>query len=188
MSEFVTDPMTPHLAGFIRGGDPAGMCPDLWARAIVEYDVTSVLDVGCGDGATIDWFAARGCRVMGIDGYPQAHPNIVRHDYSIAALALGSRFDLGWSNEFVEHVEERHVPNFMQTFLACRHVMVTHALPGQPGHHHVNCRDDDWWIARFAEHGFAFDEDATDMARLLAPDDSYFRRSGLVLHNETGLA
>lgn len=185
--EFVTDPEHPHLAGFIRGGDPAGMCPELWLWAIDTYRVESVIDVGCGDGAVLDWFHERGIKAVGIDGYPQQHPAVVLHDYTLGPLTI-SAADLAWSNEFVEHVEPRHVGHFMATFKAARVVMVTHALPGQPGHHHVNCRDDDWWIVCFVNHGFGFDAGATDLARKLAPPDSYFRRSGLVFHNETRLA
>ena len=47
-----------------------------------------------------------------------------------------------------------------------RYACVTHAEPGQNGHHHVNCQTTDYWIKVFAEHGFEHIAEETRMFRL----------------------
>lgn len=49
-------------------------------------------------------------------------------------------------------------------------VAMTHALPGQPGHHHVNCKNADYWIKIFNEYGFEYLEDYSISLRNLLPD------------------
>jgi hypothetical protein len=39
--------------------------------------------------------------------------------------------------------------------------MVTAAPPGYAGHHHVNCRNLDYWEGAFNSSGFYYDEDMT---------------------------
>jgi hypothetical protein len=56
---------------------------------------------------------------------------------------------------------------------------MTHAFPGQPGHHHVNCQPTEYWLARMKATGFSLDEWATEAARTVAPG-SHWQRSGLV--------
>jgi SAM-dependent methyltransferase len=149
-----------------------------------------VIDVGCGEGHAAGFFRGIGCKVLGIDGsrqaraasvIPDAH---VLHDYQDAPFdpawrGLGKQWDLVWSCEFVEHVDERFVPNFLVTFSAARkYLMITYAHPGQPGWHHVNCRDEDYWIEKVVGAGFRFDGALTRKARELAHDHFFHR--GLV--------
>jgi hypothetical protein len=70
-------------------------------------------------------------------------------------------FDLGWSVEFLEHVESKHVPAIMHAFQRCKYLMVTAAPPGYTGHHHVNCRNLDYWEGAFNASGFYYDADMT---------------------------
>jgi hypothetical protein len=153
-----------HLGGFIEGGDPMTWCPAVWQELLNE-GVRSIVDVGCGAGYASEWFHQRGCRVLGIDGSETAERlfrvpgSFARHDYTTGPLTLFA--DLAWSCEFVEHVEEQYVPNFMATFRHCTTVAMTFAEPGQAGHHHVNCQPADYWRGVFAAHGFRFDESTT---------------------------
>lgn len=180
--DFYVDPAHPHLGGYIPGGDPATHFPDLY-RWLVDTGVRSVIDVGCGEGRTIDYFHQLGCRVLGIDGVEQKHSNITKHDYTQGPLAIRDSFDLAWSCEFVEHVSEQHMANFLQTFQCANAVLMTHAEPGQPGHHHVNCQPALYWIGAMAAAGFRFDQDFTDRARERAALNTFpinhFARSGL---------
>jgi SAM-dependent methyltransferase len=142
-----------------------------------------VVDVGCGPGYASEWFAERGCDVLGIDGSETAERlfrvpgRFLRHDYTAAPLHAAS--SLAWSCEFVEHVEEKYLANFMATFAGCRTVAMTFAGPGQSGHHHVNCQPADYWVARFAEHGLRFDEPTTMRLRGLE-DGTHFAARGMV--------
>lgn len=173
-----------HLGGYVPGGDPNTTAPDVWAMLIERQAVRSMIDVGCGDGATVRWFQDHGVAAVGIDGLnDRDDPFIVVHDYTEGPLPKDPRrpreFDLVWSAEFVEHVEERYVPNFLDTFRAGKLVVFTHAVPGQGGWHHVNCRTGDYWIGAMAAVGYAVDWPLTGWIRDLAPPGSYVHRTGL---------
>ena len=42
----------------------------------------------------------------------------------------------------------------METFKLCKFVVVTHAYPGQGGHHHVNEQEKEYWVQLFKKYGF----------------------------------
>jgi len=173
-------PTEPHLGGheeLTQFDEGAFDC------LVEHFAARSFLDIGCGPGGMAAYALSRGLDARGVDGDPSCARGsrfIVEHDYTRGPLVLGA-FDLGWAVEFVEHVEERYTPNFMATFAGCAHVFITAAIPGQPGHHHVNCQWGDYWIARFAEAGFALDGDATAKVRQRSTMGSRFtEQTGLV--------
>lgn len=172
-----------HLGGFIEGGDPRTYCPRVWNYFVREEAVSSVVDVGCGIGVACEHFAAAGVHVTGIDGSESARRmfrvpgRFLLHDYTREMLSVPAM--LAWSCEFVEHVDAKFVPNFMHTFRFCRTVAMTYAVPGQAGHHHVNCQPADYWIGAFAAIGFTIDEPTTARLRTLDPD-THFADRGMV--------
>lgn len=168
-----------HIGGYIAGGDPDTYCPDLWRWLVAEHLVRWVLDVGCGEGQAVDFFHSVGATAIGVDGVEQDSPWIVQHDYTTGPLAGLAQYDLVWACEFVEHVDEAFVPNFLDSFAHAPLVMFSHALPGQPGWHHVNCRMAGYWIDRMQAIGYLIDLDLTDEARALCPPGNYFGRTGL---------
>ncbi len=187
-----------HLGGYIRGrqsavstvyryehGDPETWTPELWCWAYETLGVRSVIDVGCGEGHAARFFRELGCRVVGVDGSWQAQRDSVigdqhvRHDYTQGLYLPGDEFDLVWSSEFVEHVEERYLGNFFATFdSGRRYLMMTFAFPGQPGHHHVNCQPAEYWLEKLARLGFDYDKARTEESRAVARKGHY-RRAGL---------
>lgn len=177
-----------HLGGYVSGGDPATYYPDLWNWLVMDFGIRSIIDVGCGDGVAVRHFegllpATVGFnRVHGVDGIQQDHPLIRKYDYTTGLYVPGS-FDLCWSCEFVEHVEERYVPNFLATFACAKYVLMTHAEPGQQGHHHVNCRGQEYWVGAMAAIGYTLDSALTRVVRELAAKNTnpynHFKRSGL---------
>jgi cyclopropane fatty-acyl-phospholipid synthase-like methyltransferase len=176
-----------HLGGYVAGGDEATWFPELWRWAVNELGVRSVLDIGCGEGHALRYFRELGCNVTGVDGVPQDDSDIVMHDYTWGSHPLFSGrndFDLVWSCEFLEHLEERHLPSVVPDFQSAKFVMMTHAFPGQAGHHHVNCRDPEYWKGFFAGIGFTYRDDLTRLARLQAAVNespwNHFVRSGMV--------
>jgi SAM-dependent methyltransferase len=173
-----------HLGGYIEGGDPATAYPELWTWLVEgPLAVSSVVDVGCGDGVALRYFAELGCSVLGVEGVPQDDERIVEHDYTTGPYRPDASYDLAWSCEFVEHVEARYVPNFLATFKAADLLLMTHAEPGQAGYHHVNCRSADYWIGVLAGVGFQVDPDLTAdtrrLARLNLDPWNHYARSGL---------
>lgn len=131
-----------------------------------KYSIASMIDIGCGPGGMYHLAKAADIDWRGIDGdYTLKHPEEIKslvtiHDFANIGnpwQMLDHRFDLAWSVEFLEHVEERYVPNFMRMFNLAEYAVVTAAPPGAGGHHHVNCRLEDYWIGVFAANNFRYD-------------------------------
>lgn len=182
-----------HLGGYVIGGDEATWYPALWQWFIDELDVRSVLDLGCGEGHSTEWFVEHGCSAIGVDGIYNPlnfRVPVLQHDYATGPLTMKTRYDLAWCCEFVEHVEERYVANFVESLKAATIVAMTHAAPGQAGHHHVNCRDAEYWRGVMAGAGFVEDQWLTMTTRHLARENpspwNHYARSGMVFVQEGG--
>lgn len=175
---------------------------------VMEYlrhcGFTSLLDVGCGPAGNVLEARKHGMVAFGIDGDPTLQrmnnqdttymPIIVLHDYTQGPLPYSAwpephgkhKFDIGFSTEFLEHVEEKFIPNFMETFQRCNIVIVTHALPGETGgHHHVNLQTEEWWIDKFAEYGFTYNQEATNNIRMASTmRKKFIQKTGKVFFND----
>jgi SAM-dependent methyltransferase len=179
----VVDSERPWLGGYFPEGDPGSLVPDVWERAIDRFKIRSVIDVGCGSGRELQWFRSRGCEVLGIEGLPPPGIlDIVEHDYTTGPYVPPRTFDLCWCCEFVEHIEEQYIPNFIATFKSSRYLMMTHALYWQDGHHHVNCQRPEYWIDRIRDSGFTFLARETIESRDRALNH-YWKHSGLIFRN-----
>jgi len=134
---------------------------------IQQYQIKSMVDIGCGTGQMVEIAQDRGLDVMGIDGdwfvMKAPHINVMIHDFR-DPIEISRTWDLAWAVEFLEHVEEKYMDNYMTVFNACRYAIVTHALPGHPGHYHVNCQDPEYWIEKFDKYNF--DCDLTESVKI----------------------
>lgn len=167
-----------HTGGCNIYGDPATECPKMWAFLVNQLGVKSVLDVGCGFGFHAKYFKeVLGCDVLGVEGSEKVVElsllpgQIIHHDYTTGRYVPDRVFDLCWSIEFVEHVYEQYVQNFVDTFKMCKHLAITHGLPGQAGYHHVNCQPPEYWINVLARNGFILLDDLTDECRRISFED-----------------
>jgi hypothetical protein len=142
-------------------------------QGILEYfrdhhAVRSLLDVGCGPGGQVLLAQQLGLEAHGIDGDDQVSrppgPWHI-HDYTQGVSALDLQVDLVWSCEFVEHVYEQFVDNFLRDFDRGQWICMCYAPPGYPGHHHVNCQTHDYWIQRIESRGYRFRDDITAAVR-----------------------
>jgi SAM-dependent methyltransferase len=148
-----------------------------------RYAVRRVFDVGCGEGNALRSFHGLGCTAVGLDGlwYNVAHASrwgtAIAHDLCKGPFPLPS-IDLVWCCELVEHVAEEHLANLLGTITCGRVLAMTHAVPGQEGWHHVNCKDGDYWRFHLDAWGFDLDEDATRKSLSLAGE--FWGQSGLI--------
>ena len=169
-----------HLGGCSIGGDVATYYPFVWEKLVETFNVKSVVDIGCGIGYASKYFKSIGCDITAIDGSTQVGDlslvpeSFLLHDYENGGSALTNKdeiFDLCWSCEFVEHVEERHSQNFINDFKKCRYVAMTYAYPGQTGHHHVNEQVGEYWIQKLENNGFRYLVEETEQFKNYAQVD-----------------
>jgi len=180
-----------HVGGYFHGGDRATWCPALWQWLVRRYRIRSVLDVGCGEGQSTQFFQQQGCRVLGVDGSPAAlrdsvvPDRVALHDFTDGPFLADEKYDMIWSCEFVEHIDEPYLDHVLTTFAqVSRLIAITHAFPGQRGHHHVNCRRNPYWIQHIESLGFTCLVQETRAARIVTfadyPSINHFARSGLL--------
>jgi len=166
-SEANQDSLPSHLGGHLnKTHNDRGTLTFL----VNEYKIKSFLDVGCGPGGMVALASMRGLESVGIDGDwevpKEDDTNIIIHDFTNGpCLTTKAKFDLGWSVEFLEHVDEKYQDNYMQAFARCKFVVCTAAGPGAPGHHHVNCQSQEYWHKIFDKYGFDYDEAVTQRIR-----------------------
>lgn len=178
------------------GGQNAGTVDLGVAQTLVDIGYKSLLDIGCGDGFAPLAYAELGLEVVGVDGdwtrLPQDGPFLL-HDFTKGLLRLPP-FDVAYSIEFLEHLDERYLPNVAPLFQNCKVAVVTAALPNQPGHHHVNCQPPEYWHDIFRDWGLAFDAYLTDRLKKASTMKKatgiragkpigFFRRTGMVFKN-----
>jgi len=133
---------------------------------IKEYNVKSFLDIGCGPGGMVNLASELGLESHGIDGdytVSRSGNYFTIHDYTKGISPLNKNFDLAWSCEFVEHVEEKYIENYMPDFQRAKYVVMTFSEKG--GHHHVNIKPAEYWIDVFSSYGFTHSEDVTNTIR-----------------------
>ena len=151
---------------------------------LVEYlGVRTFLDIGCGPGGMLDEARRLGLEPVGIDGDPRVlRSGIVEHDFTAGREeSLGGPFDLGWSVEFLEHVEEMYLPNVLDTIRKCKYLVMTAAPPGKPGYHHVNCQPACYWIEAMQRLGMQVCLTATCWLRQRSTmAREFMRETGLV--------
>ena len=152
----------PHLGGHY---DFTSMLKPTLDLIKQKYDIKSMIDIGCGPGGMVEYANHIGIYSIGVDGDETIKNNkeyIHIHDYTLGEYNSTESFDLAYSTEFLEHVEEKYIKNFISTFKQAKYIWCTAAVPGQPGHHHVNCKPKDYWIDRFNEYGLEYKKDISD--------------------------
>ena len=178
-----------HLGGYVIGQpDPACWFPTMWEWLVDQLKIESVIDIGCGEGHSAKEFKRLGCKILGVEGSSRAIQEtlieeVVQHDLRDGAFD-GGEFDLAWCCEVVEHIDEEFMPNLMNTLAKAKYVAFTHAIPGQGGHHHVNCRSSLYWIMEFFRNGYRIDNELTETTRKITLCDApvnHFYKSGMIM-------
>ena len=165
----MTDKLPDHLGGHVNYTHI-----DIGSLEFMQknFGIKSMMDIGCSMGWQIREGLALGIDSYGIDGaFTLTWDDDIFDRVSLFDFQDGKpdymdeTFDLGWSVEFLEHVEEKYMVNYMDLFRRCKYVVCTYAPPGFPGHHHVNCQPHEYWVDKFASYGFEYDEEVTERIR-----------------------
>ena len=134
-----------------------------------------------------EWFQRAGIAAVGIDGLKF---NCAKSVYPLVQADLSHRavycpVDLVLCVEMVEHLEEKYLDNLLDTLCNGKIIVMTNALPGQGGYHHVNEQPTKYWIDQFAKRNCTVSKDDTEKIQSLAKAEGadHIARTGMVLIN-----
>ena len=121
--------------------------------------ITSVCDIGCGDGTWLRVFREQGVTdTLGVDGehvsrdlfqisVSDFQPMDLRHQ-----ISLSRSFDLAISLEVAEHLPESRAASFVEELTRLAPVVLfSAAIPGQGGRGHVNEQWQTYWTLIFSQ-------------------------------------
>jgi len=177
-----------HLGGNIREGDPFTYSPRAWDYVLDRFAIRSILDLGSGLGYSSQYFFQKGRQVIAVDGLVEncaaaVYPTL-KHDLNSGPVFCS--VDLVHCQEVVEHIEEQYLDHVLASLACGKFVLVTHAMPGQGGHHHVNLKPPEYWRSNMARFECEVMEEDTKRLRKLAQADgaSYLASTGLLFANK----
>jgi len=133
-------------------------------KVIEMYHPSSVLDIGCGIGRSLDYFISRNIKALGVEGSCLAisranHPELITKFNLNNELKLDRKFDLVWSFEVAEHIHEKYVDYFIKSLVNHSDTIVISAAPlGQGGEGHFNEQNPEYWVKKFKGYGYSFNE------------------------------
>lgn len=160
-----------------------------------KYNVKNMVDIGCGLGDMVRVAQDRGIDAIGVDGdftlvehWNSMNIPVVLHDFNTGVPNLPENFqkiDMVWCVEFLEHVHEQYIPNFMEIFSRANIVIMTAAPPGHGGHHHVNEQPSEYWIEKFSEVGLIYDQyESLHIRKNSVMKKPFMQRNGMLFKKE----
>lgn len=147
--------------------EPAARSAAAMVRSIErDFAPAAVIDVGCGTGAFLEAMRSAGATVFGLE-YSLAALELCRErgldvrrfDLEHDAFDDLPRFDVAVSVEVAEHLPESAADRYVDLLTNAADVVVfTAAPPGQGGTDHVNEQPRSYWIEKFRQRSFVYDE------------------------------
>jgi hypothetical protein len=183
-SKFIIDESKPHLGGNTIKQDKNTWSPSSWKYVIEKFNVKSVIDLGSGEGYTAKWFKDMRLDVTAVEGLEINVKNAViptiLHDLTTGPFKKSA--DLVICIEVVEHIEETYLENLLESMCQGKYLFMTHAIPGQPGYHHVNCQESQYWIDHLSNKNFLLLEEESKIIQSLADRDKakHIARNGML--------
>ncbi len=119
----------------------------------------------------VDFLHSKNLKSIGIEGDSKAiekskNKHLIKNmDFTKDKYISDIKYDLGYSVEFLEHVDEKYIENYINAFKNCKYIVITAAPPKWPGHHHVNCKEHKYWLKLFNKHNFYLDSYITKICR-----------------------
>ena len=153
-----------------------------------KFQIQSMLDIGCGPGGMSEIAKDLNIEWLGIDGDKNLklyNKKIKIHDFTISKYEVDKNFDLIWSIEFLEHLEEKCLNNLDNLIKKSKILIFSAAPPGTPGFHHVNCREHEYWVKHFEALDFKFSFSLTEKCKQHSSmRKNFFKRWGYVFINK----
>lgn len=183
--KYVTDDNALHLGGNIEAGDKCTYCTTSWKYLIDKFNFKTAIDLGSGIGHGAKFISEQGVQITPVDGLEKNVQNslvpAVLHDLTTGPLDH-HRVDFVNCIEVVEHIEEKYLDNLMDSLTLGDYVLMTHAIPGQRGWHHVNCQPSEYWIKQFEHRNYILLEEESTIIRSLAKNDGaiHIERNGML--------
>lgn len=138
----------------------------LLSSCLEIFSPSSVIDVGCGTGKSLDWLLSQGIDVTGVEGSEVAIRHALNGDKILQwdlnqPLDLKRRFDLVWCFEVAEHIHPDFTDAFLKTLTThSDNIVMSAAHPGQGGVGHFNEQPRSYWIEKLQLAGFSHDDAA----------------------------
>ncbi|EGA8118254.1 TPA: hypothetical protein ACJGTR_004464 [Salmonella enterica subsp. enterica serovar Hvittingfoss] len=180
-----------HLGGNIVEGDPRTFAPSVWDYIIKRFAIKSVLDIGSGLGFAANYFHHAGIKTLAVEGLPLNVTNAIFPSLhqDITQKPILCNVDFVHCQEVVEHIEEEFLENVLSSLSCGRFILITHAVPGQGGYHHVNEQPAEYWINHLSRYSCELLEEDTMRVRRLAINDGaiYIAQNGLIFANRRKL-
>jgi SAM-dependent methyltransferase len=177
-----------HLGGNVLEGDPFTHAPSVWDYLTKRFAIQSVLDLGSGMGYSAHYFNKLGLKVLAVDGLWENCMNAIYPtlQLDLTKSKVVTRVDLVHCQEVVEHIEEEFLDNLLASLACGRIIVMTNALPGQGGHHHVNEQPTNYWIEHLRQHKCEVLVEDSNRVRQLAKLDGahYLAQTGVVFANQ----
>ena len=155
----------------------------------------TILDLGCGSGGQVYEAQKLGFNVLGVDGdftlLREESELFVTHDFTKGKLevdshlALIKNYDMIWCCEFVEHIKEKYVDNWMSLTQKGKYVFMTYSNLGKLGHYHVNCQPLEYWVSLYDKYGFKYNEELTNESKEVSTmAREFWKENGLVFERK----
>ncbi len=147
-----------------------------------KYSPESVIDLGCGTGLFLLEFIENGIDTLGVDGEPEGGKLIP--NFKVVDLGnlesqeeFDSPYDLAISLEVAEHLHEEFADNFVANVASTSDRLIfSAAMPGQVGTNHYNCQPKEYWLEKFAVHGFTKNEqESQEILEYMRADEKFLR-------------
>ncbi len=143
-----------------------------------------VIDFGCGDGFYLNKLAESGKRwIIGYDGYRPYNAFI-----PVTIAGLTKPLESGLTGnvlclEVGEHIPEEFEHVILDTVTqSCSGTLVlSWAVPGQPGIGHINCKSNEYIIQEVESRGLKFNRAISDILRNNIEDEYWWFRNTLMV-------
>lgn len=135
-----------------------------------EKQVKNVLDLGCGSGLYAKKFIDNNIACSCYDGHPDTKQitNGICETIDLSQeISLGNTYDCVMSLEVGEHIPKIYENNFINNIVKHSHnfIIISWAIPGQPGDGHINCQNNKYIIDNIQEKNWHFNQSITNSLR-----------------------